>query len=326
MNQNNIYRSFLKKELNDFFEYRISLGYSGKRYTNIAIKLDNYLYEYYPDDLILSEEMFNGFIASFSHLSDSSINDYIRFIRLLSTYLKSLDIFCYCPDRNMGKRLINRHNPCLLDEESMRILFDTIDAYKSPSTSPSLFHIVCPVLFRMMYCCGLRPNEPGDLKCSDVDLKNGIITIRYSKRHKTRSISMSEDMIELCREYENVISKIFPNREYFFVIKNGQKVRPSNIRFWLDRVLIISELQLHTKMRPYDFRHNFATRSILNMHKKGVNPDNYIAKLSAYMGHESFEETYHYISLIPELLLDLELEIDWNYANSALNGVEINNE
>lgn len=326
MNQNNIYKSFLKKEFNSFFEYRIGLGYSGERYRSAALKLDNYLFENHPDELVLSEEMFNGFITNISHLSDSTVNDYIRFVRLLSTYLKSLDIHCYCPDENMGKRMINRYNPCLLDENSMRKLFNTIDAYKSPSTSPSLFHVVCPVLFRMMYCCGLRPNEPGDLKCSDVNLENGVLTIRYSKRHKTRSIPMSVDLVELCRKYDSVISSIFPNREYFFVIGNGQKVKPSNIQLWLNRILKISGLQLSKKMRPYDFRHNFATRSILKMHKKGVNPDNYIAKLSAYMGHDSFEETYHYISLMPELLLDLELEIDWNYANSALNGVEIDNE
>lgn len=38
-----------------------------------------------------------------------------------------------------------------------------------------------PVLFRMLYCCGLRPAEAVRLRVSDVDLYSGVLHIRESK-------------------------------------------------------------------------------------------------------------------------------------------------
>ncbi|WP_339062722.1 hypothetical protein [Tepidibacillus marianensis] len=43
-------------------------------------------------------------------------------------------------------------------------------------------HLIMPVLFRMIYMCGLRVSEVRLLKVADVDLENGILTIHHSKR------------------------------------------------------------------------------------------------------------------------------------------------
>ena len=41
-----------------------------------------------------------------------------------------------------------------------------------------------PVLFRLIYCCGLRNNEACSLKICDVDLENGLITLYRTKGNK----------------------------------------------------------------------------------------------------------------------------------------------
>ena len=51
-----------------------------------------------------------------------------------------------------------------------------------------------PMIFRTLYCCGLRVSEATRLQCEDVDLSEGIITVREYKFDKTRYVPLSENM------------------------------------------------------------------------------------------------------------------------------------
>ena len=69
---------------------------------------------------------------------------------------------------------------------------------------------VVPVIFRLMYCCGLRESEALNLSVSDVSLENGRIAIRESKGWKARNVFMSDELLTQCRKYDAVISKTVP--------------------------------------------------------------------------------------------------------------------
>ena len=43
-----------------------------------------------------------------------------------------------------------------------------------------------PTLFRILYCCGLRPGEVLHLEVGDVDLKKGVLLVRASKNDNDR--------------------------------------------------------------------------------------------------------------------------------------------
>lgn len=58
-----------------------------------------------------------------------------------------------------------------------------------------------PVIFRMIYMCGLRASEARLLKVSDVDLKNGILSIHHAKKDNSRLAPMSD---YLCTSGERV--------------------------------------------------------------------------------------------------------------------------
>lgn len=65
----------------------------------------------------------------------------------------------------------------------MVALFNAIDSFQ-PYPGNGLKYkpeIILPVLFRMMYCCGMRPAEPLHLRNEDVDTSNGDIYIRETK-------------------------------------------------------------------------------------------------------------------------------------------------
>ena len=53
-------------------------------------------------------------------------------------------------------------------------------------------HLVMPVLFRMIYACGLRCSEARLLHVEDVDVETGVLQIRDAKGGKDRQLPVSQ--------------------------------------------------------------------------------------------------------------------------------------
>ena len=47
-------------------------------------------------------------------------------------------------------------------------------------------HLALPVIFRILYGCGLRVSEVVGLRYQDVNLEDGILTIRKAKTDRDR--------------------------------------------------------------------------------------------------------------------------------------------
>lgn len=75
-------------------------------------------------------------------------------------------------------------------------VFKVIDGY-IPSMPYGAFHRLVAeykVIFRLLYCCGLRMSEVRSLHTDDVDLDHGILRIMQSKGQKDRMVYLSEDL------------------------------------------------------------------------------------------------------------------------------------
>ena len=65
-------------------------------------------------------------------------------------------------------------------------------------------HLIMPVIFRMIYMCGLKVSEARLLKVADVDLENGVLSIHHSKKDNSRLVPMSGLLTERCRNMQLV--------------------------------------------------------------------------------------------------------------------------
>ena len=54
--------------------------------------------------------------------------------------------------------------------------------------------------------------------------------------------------------------------------------------------------------RLHDLRHAFAVRTILNWYREGIDVERQLPKLATYLGHTHVNDTYWYLSAVPELL------------------------
>jgi integrase len=62
--------------------------------------------------------------------------------------------------------------------------------------------------------------------------------------------------------------------------------------------------------RLHDLRHTFAVRTLTNWYREGINPEQQLPLLAAYLGHVKISDTYWYLSAVPELLGALSNRLD----------------
>ena len=208
-----------------------------------------------------------------------------------------------------------RHIPYIYSKEDLSKLFKEIDSLQ-PSLRAPTKHLVVSVIFRLIYCCGLRPVEARRLRREDVNLFDGTVNILESKGHKDRIVVLSEDMLELCRNYDLRVEKIYPHRKYFFQSPSVRGAGMYSMEWIIPtfrRFLQTAGISGYGEVRPrlYDLRHTFATHRLYQWVKEGKDINACLAYLSGYMGHSNLESTAYYIHLLPTLYTDLpELRLD----------------
>jgi integrase len=52
----------------------------------------------------------------------------------------------------------------------------------------------------------------------------------------------------------------------------------------------------------HDLRHTFAVRTLTDWYRTGIDPEQRLPLLSAYLGHAKVSDTYWYLTAIPELM------------------------
>lgn len=298
-------------------KFRRSAGYSTGSDELYIPSFISFCGEHYPDAGHITREMVSEWIASYSFRRKGTQSNAVGIIRHFTSFLNSTGNKAYIPDDDFGLQR-EQYTPYIYNDYEIRVLFDAIDSTPSTLSCPNRAAIV-PVLFRMMYCCGMRPGEPIRLKTSDVDLRTGDIYIRQSKRSKDRHIIMADDLRDLCIRYD----RLSGDREWFFQKADGMPFSSSWTLSQFNSAWQRSRLKGRHKPRPYDFRHCFATRNIMNWVDAGKDIMGLLPYLSAYMGHTKFSHTLYYVHLLPDRLRK-SANIDWDqfrpiYGEEACN-------
>lgn len=93
------------------------------------------------------------------------------------------------------------HNPYIFTEHELKEIFVQIDNWIWTSQSRGYRKQMDPVLFRMIYGCGLRIMEALRLKVADINLEDEYLGIRDSKNGRDRIVPMAESLTIRCKAY-----------------------------------------------------------------------------------------------------------------------------
>jgi integrase len=212
-------------------------------------------------------------------------------------------------------RTPRRFVPYIFTHDEIAQFFDAADNIAYKRQAPLAYKIY-PLLFRMLYCCGMRMSEVTSLRNEHVDLKNGVLTVLHAKHNKDRLIPMSDSLTRLCRTYSDEVLPI--GSEFFFPAPDGGQLAKGTVynRF---RDLLwkagIQHLGRGKGPRVHDFRHSFSVHRLAQWSNGGIDLYTTIKLLSVYLGHNDLSSTQDYLRLTAEVFPDVTAKFEAGFGD-----------
>jgi len=221
-------------------------------------------------------------------------NQRVSFLRQLSLYMISLGIDSYIPRQQASTAVSIPHIP---DSSELQELFKIIDTQCSDTLFGNIFPEGYKVLYRLYYCCGLRLSEGCRLRREDVNLNSGVLRVFQSKGDKDRIVYMADDLISLCKKYDDIVSIQYPDRIWFFPGRDyGKPLHRSGICNRFKRFWEMTECSKTCEKPPtvHSLRHAFVIDRINQWMLEGISLEAMMPYLSRYLGHSGIKDTMYY--------------------------------
>lgn len=300
-----------KEYIKNHVELKQSVGYKYIADAEHLKRFDTFTLGKYSSATTLTKEIVLDWCRKMPYEAQANQSARASIIRQFSRYLDLMGVGAYImPNGYYPKE--RQYVPHIYTNEELKHFFAETEKCHYSSECPYR-QLIMPVLFRMLYTCGLRVSEARLLKVVDVDIDAGILTINHSKNDNSRLVPMASSLIKRCREFSaNVHQHSDPN-DYFFPALGGKPMTLGNIyknfRKFLWRAGI-SHGGRGYGPRIYDFRHAYAVHCLKRWSEQGKDLMVYLPILKTYLGHDSFQETAYYLRLtanvFPEITLKLE--------------------
>lgn len=295
----NRFVSGLAPQIQDLLEIKHAMGLPYETSERHLLAFDIMCAQHYPGQSVLSREMAMEWVLK---RPGEHVNGQMRRItpiRQLAKHIASLGADAYVIPTGIPGRQIHYH-PHIFSHQELRALFDAADVIQfSPFGGQR--QLIIPVMFRMIYCLGLRPGEARKLHRNDVDLAHSAVLIRESKGHKDRMVFMSPDLHEYCRQYDAAIDSLHPGRIPFLPNHHGNFYSKSTPLCWFQELLAAAGPLIMASPgsppRPYDLRHAHVIEVINRGVRAGKSPEVLVAYLSLHLGHSNTEDTWYYFHL-----------------------------
>ena len=179
--------SIFKEKISAYCEWRKSLGFSNNHERHLC-KFDAYCSEFHPNECAITSQLVTGWIKYEIRIGRHCIENKCGAIRSFAKYVGGNS---YVLKENFVSYKRNFHPYIFTDEELAR-LFEAADTAKK--RGDPFFAETAGIIFRLIYTCGLRPQEARKLRCTDINFKTGEIFISQSKKNKDRIIIAASDV------------------------------------------------------------------------------------------------------------------------------------
>jgi integrase/recombinase XerD len=291
--------------LEDFIRHQRNLGY---KYVTMRAKLrlfSLYTLNYTIENKILSKQLVTDWTAKRKNEAMQNWTHRSSELRQFALYLQNLGYTAFIPPKIHKSRCLD-YIPHIFTHKEIERFFRVVDSI--PPHPLSNKHENYPLLFRLLYCCGLRISEAIHLKIADVDFAKGVLFIRESKFNKDRMIPLSAPLTDMFIRYQTVFNKNRAREDHYFRNKKGNSLLYFRVYkgyrelLWKAR---ISFLGKGKGPRLHDLRHTFCVHTLVKQVRDEI--DLYVALpiLSTYVGHSSVEATQRYVRLTAEAYPEL---------------------
>lgn len=220
--------------------------------------------------------------------------------RAFAVYLHTIDPSAEIPPARVFPTRRHRPTPYLWSQRDIGRLLEGARALRSPMRAASY-----ETLFGLLAATGMRGGEAIGLRRDEVDVEQGVITIREAKFDRSRLVPLHPTTTEALGRYTAVRDRLCPSRrsDAFFLSTAGTGLLRDGMGKTFRQITTAIGVRTATvHPRIHDLRHSFAVHTLLRWMRSGVDVDAAMPRLSTYLGHVSPADTYWYLSAAPELM------------------------
>ncbi|HET7050131.1 MAG TPA: tyrosine-type recombinase/integrase [Solirubrobacteraceae bacterium] len=289
----------LHDALGDYLQIRRALGYKLERAGKLLPQYLDYL-DGRGEQLVTVENA-----LAWATLPAGDANWWafrMSVVRGFASYLHALDPSHQVPPKDLLPRQTRRMTPYLYSDQEIRALMAA-----SSSLRFELRQETYRTLIGLLSVTGMRVGEAIRLDDRDVDLRQGVLTVRETKFGKSRELPLHRSTVGALRAYQHLRDRHQPTRvgDAVFISPAGTRLLYCNVSHTFVQLVERAGVRPRSaRCRPtlHGLRHSFAVRTLLGWYRSGVEVQPRLPLLSTYLGHVHPKDTYWYLTAAPELL------------------------
>ena len=177
-------------------------------------------------------------------------------------------------------------------------------------------------IFGLLSVTGMRVGEVLSLDLEDVDLDNGVLTIRNAKFGKDRLVPVHTTTCEVLKAYRQRRDEFLAGKvvKPFFISPLGCRITHGVLDrsfLRLTRKLGLRGASDTTGPRLHGLRHTMAVDVLRRCYRAGADPERRLPALSTYLGHTHLDYTYWYLHQNPSLMTAAMARLEHRWGDSA---------
>ena len=222
-------------------------------------------------------------------------------VRQFAIYLAGSGLPVGVPAVRQGVSGSRRAIPYLYSIDDIRALMRSADQLFTPLKAATM-----KTLIGLLTVTGMRIGEAVRLTVGNVDLDEGVVLIADAKFGRQRMVRLDRSSRDALAGYLGA-----PVRRRFgvgpdhalFVTRHGTAVDAHTAQGAFHQLVCHAGLPVRAGARPrlHDFRHTFATQTMIEAYRSGRDPARTMTLLSIWLGHSNPADTYWYLQAAPEI-------------------------
>lgn len=290
-----------KDYCSQYVSYKRGMGFNfGESSLYLLRHMDDYFKQYNYSTSVLTKRMVEDFVSQRNMESVKTQHMRMSLIRQFAIFMNRIGFYFYVyPDELIP--IAKTFTPYIFTHDEIERIMNVVD-HLSYIPQSKYYHLIYPMLFRMLYGCGLRINEALSLKKSEVDLVNGILTITKTKNGTSRLVPMSWSLTDYCRHYAGNMGFDMFSEGYFYPSRDAGKYHRTPVYIKFKQFMKLAGIFPEGSIGPrvHDIRHTYAVHALEKMINDGQDVYCTLPILSTYLGHRGIESTEKYLRLTEE--------------------------
>lgn len=290
----------LRKDLRHYIDLRRALGYKLRKHEPRLTEFIAFLEAKGADRI--TTKLAIAWATESSKGNKHSCFERLGFVRSFAKHVSSMDARTEIPPAGCMRRPEIDLQPYIYTQEEIDRLMAAARTLLSPRglRCHTYHHLV-----GLLATTGMRSGEAVRLADNDVNLADGLLTIRETKFGKSRVIPLHPTTVRALAEYKARRDAFLKKAAAptFFINERRGAISSPHKSFRAIRCAAGLE-KVHDGIHPrmHDLRHTFAVTTLVAWYRNGDDVERNLPILSTFLGHSHIENTYWYLTSTPELL------------------------